>query len=169
MPKIADAMLETMNITILDVTFGCLLSNPLAILAACNSAPNLVVRTKARFRVSVARTTPVLIWALNFVVTVGPRPLAGILAYIMDMIGSRRGSILNGLRRSRKAVRGTDRHRGVSFVGDFWHAPSGELRVNYGHFLVQRGKSDLVCHDSWACRCGRDRGGIVHRHAVVQQ
>ena len=87
MPNIADAMLETMNIAIVGVTFGCLFSIPLAILAARNTAPTMLVRTIARFVISVARTIPDLIWALIFVVTVGLGPLAGILAIIMDTIG----------------------------------------------------------------------------------
>jgi len=87
MPNIADAMLETMNIAVVGVTFGCLFSVPLALLAARNTAPNGVVRTLARFIISVSRTIPDLIWALIFVVTVGLGPLAGILAIIMDTIG----------------------------------------------------------------------------------
>ena len=87
MPNIADAMLETMNIAIVGVTFGCLFSIPLAILAARNTAPTMLVRTIARFVISVARTIPDLIWALIFVVTVVLGPLAGILAIIMDTIG----------------------------------------------------------------------------------
>ncbi|MFW5654919.1 MAG: phosphonate ABC transporter, permease protein PhnE [Rhodosalinus sp.] len=85
--NIADAMLETLNIAVVGVTFGCLLSVPLALLAARNTAPNAVVRTLARFVISVGRTIPDLIWALIFVVTVGLGPLAGILAIVMDTIG----------------------------------------------------------------------------------
>ncbi len=84
---IAKAMLETLNIAIVGVTFGCLLSVPLAILAARNTSPNMVVRTLARLVISVARTIPDLIWALIFVVAVGLGPLAGVLAIIMDTIG----------------------------------------------------------------------------------
>ena len=86
-PNIADAMLETMNIAIVGVAFGCLFSIPLALLAARNTAPNAVVRVLARFVISVSRTIPDLIWALIFVVTVGLGPLAGVLAIIMDTIG----------------------------------------------------------------------------------
>ncbi|MBS1300924.1 phosphonate ABC transporter, permease protein PhnE [Loktanella sp. SALINAS62] len=87
MPNLADAMLETMNIAVVGVTFGCLFSVPLALLAARNTAPNGAVRAFARFVISVARTIPDLIWALIFVVTVGLGPLAGILAIVMDTIG----------------------------------------------------------------------------------
>jgi len=86
-PNIAGSMLETLNIAIVGVTFGCLFSIPLALLAARNTAPNAVVRVVARFFISVARTIPDLIWALIFVVSVGLGPLAGVLAIIMDTIG----------------------------------------------------------------------------------
>jgi phosphonate transport system permease protein len=84
---IAEAMLETLNIAIVGVTFGCILSVPLALLAARNTAPNTLTQFVARFVISVSRTIPDLIWALIFVVTVGLGPLAGILAIIMDTIG----------------------------------------------------------------------------------
>ncbi|WP_366656900.1 phosphonate ABC transporter, permease protein PhnE [Fodinicurvata sp. EGI_FJ10296] len=86
-PMIASAMWETLNIAIVGVTLGCILSAPLALLAARNTAPNAVVRTVARLFISTARTIPDLIWALIFVVAVGLGPLAGILAIIMDTIG----------------------------------------------------------------------------------
>lgn len=86
-PNIAGSMLETLNIAVVGVTFGCLLSIPLALLAARNTTPNLLVRTLARFFISVSRTIPDLIWALIFVVAVGLGPLAGILAIMMDTIG----------------------------------------------------------------------------------
>ena len=58
---IADAMWETLNIAIVGVTFGCLFSIPLAILAASNTSPNKIVRTVARLVIAVSRTIPDLI------------------------------------------------------------------------------------------------------------
>jgi phosphonate transport system permease protein len=84
---IASAMLETLNIAIVGVTFGCLFSVPLGLLAARNTSPNRVVHALARLIIAIARTIPDLIWALIFVVAVGLGPLAGILAIIMDTIG----------------------------------------------------------------------------------
>lgn len=81
------SMLETLNIAVVGVTFGCLFSIPLAFLAASNTAPNAVVRSITRLFISIARTIPDLIWALIFVVAVGLGPLAGILAIVMDTIG----------------------------------------------------------------------------------
>lgn len=84
---IAGAMLETLNIAVVGVTLGCLLSIPLGFLAARNTAPHIAVRAIARLFISISRTIPDLIWALIFVVAVGLGPLAGILAIIMDTIG----------------------------------------------------------------------------------
>ncbi|WP_127143225.1 phosphonate ABC transporter, permease protein PhnE [Pelagibacterium montanilacus] len=86
-PRMAASMLETLNIAIVGVAFGCLFSIPLAFLAATNTAPHPIVRTIARLFISISRTIPDLIWALIFVVAVGLGPLAGILAIIMDTIG----------------------------------------------------------------------------------
>lgn len=84
---IARAMLETLNMALVGVTFGVLLSLPMALLCASNTTPHAVVRTFAKMVVATLRTIPDLIWALIFVVAVGLGPLAGILAIIMDTIG----------------------------------------------------------------------------------
>ncbi|MBK1735716.1 phosphonate ABC transporter, permease protein PhnE [Halorhodospira abdelmalekii] len=84
---IARAMLETVNMALVGVTFGVILSIPFALLCSVNTAPNLIVRWIARMIVATLRTIPDLIWALIFVVAVGLGPLAGILAIIMDTIG----------------------------------------------------------------------------------
>lgn len=84
---IARAMLETLNMAIVGVTFGVILSVPFALLCARNTSPNAIVRNVARMIVATLRTIPDLIWALIFVVAVGLGPLAGILAIVMDTIG----------------------------------------------------------------------------------
>jgi len=84
---IAWSMLETLNMAIVGVTVGVILSVPMALLCASNTAPNRLVRTLSRTVVATMRTIPDLIWALIFVVAVGLGPLAGILAIIMDTIG----------------------------------------------------------------------------------
>ncbi|WP_430009749.1 phosphonate ABC transporter, permease protein PhnE [Methylophaga lonarensis] len=81
------AMLETLNMAIVGVTFGVILSVPFALLCSSNTSPNAVVRTVSRMIVATLRTIPDLIWALIFVVAVGLGPLAGILAIVMDTIG----------------------------------------------------------------------------------
>ncbi len=81
------AMLETVNMAIVGVAFGVVLSLPMALLCARNTTPYIWIRTPARMLVATLRTIPDLIWALIFVVAVGLGPLAGILAIVMDTIG----------------------------------------------------------------------------------
>lgn len=84
---IARAMLETLDMAVVGVTFGVLLSLPIALLCARNTTPHPLLRILAINIVATLRTIPDLIWALIFVVAVGLGPLAGILAIIMDTIG----------------------------------------------------------------------------------
>lgn len=84
---LAWSMFETLNIAIVGVTIGVILSLPFALLSARNTTPASWVRTLTRFIVSTMRTIPDLIWALIFVVAVGLGPMAGVLAIIMDTIG----------------------------------------------------------------------------------
>lgn len=81
------AMLETLNMAVVGVVFGVLLSIPFALLCSSNTSPNALVRWISRMIVATLRTVPDLVWALIFVVAVGLGPLAGILAIIMDTIG----------------------------------------------------------------------------------
>ena len=83
---LAWSMFETLNIAIVGVTIGVILSLPFALLSARNTTASWV-RTLTRFIVSTMRTIPDLIWALIFVVAVGLGPMAGVLAIIMDTIG----------------------------------------------------------------------------------
>lgn len=81
------AMLETLNMAVVGVVFGVVLSVPMGLLAASNLAPHPVVRAIARGVVATLRTVPELVWALIFVAAVGLGPMAGILAIVMDTIG----------------------------------------------------------------------------------
>lgn len=81
------AMLETLNMAVVGVTLGVILSVPFALLAATNTTPHPAVRSVVRLMIATMRTIPDLIWALIFVVAVGLGPLAGILALIIDTIG----------------------------------------------------------------------------------
>ncbi|MEA5446581.1 phosphonate ABC transporter, permease protein PhnE [Gammaproteobacteria bacterium AB-CW1] len=84
---IAKAMYETFQMALVGVTFGVILSLPMALLCARNTSPAAPVRVVCRGTVATLRTIPDLVWALIFVVAVGLGPLAGILAIIMDTIG----------------------------------------------------------------------------------
>ncbi len=81
------SMLETLQMALVGVTAGVVLSLPLAILCAANTSPHPLVRHATRTAVAIMRTVPDLIWALIFVIAVGLGPLAGILAIMMDTIG----------------------------------------------------------------------------------
>lgn len=87
MDVLARSLLETLNIAIVGVTIGVILSVPFALLASRNTAPAAWVRTLARLTIATMRTIPDLIWALIFVVAVGLGPLAGVFAIMMDTIG----------------------------------------------------------------------------------
>ena len=84
---ISGYMLETLNMAIVGVAFGVVLSVPLALLSSRNTTPHPIVRIIARGITATLRTIPELVWALIFVAAVGLGPLAGILAIIMDTIG----------------------------------------------------------------------------------
>lgn len=84
---LAWSMYETLNIAIVGVTVGVILSVPFALLAARNTSPAPWVRTVTRLMIATMRTIPDLIWALIFVVAVGLGPFAGVLAIVMDTIG----------------------------------------------------------------------------------
>jgi phosphonate transport system permease protein len=84
---LAKALYETLQMAVVGVGFGVILSLPVALLAAANTAPHAVVRTAARTLISVSRTIPDLVWAMVFLVAVGFGPLAGILAIAVDTVG----------------------------------------------------------------------------------
>lgn len=81
------SMLETLQMALVGVIAGVVLSLPLALLAANNTSPHALIRVFTRTTVAVMRTVPDLIWALIFVIAVGLGPLAGILAIMLDTIG----------------------------------------------------------------------------------
>ncbi len=85
--NILDAMYLTLQMAGLGVVVGVLLSLPFALLCAFNTSPHWLVRVISRTLVTTFRTIPDLVWALIFVIIVGPGVLAGILAIIMDTIG----------------------------------------------------------------------------------
>lgn len=80
-------MLETAQMAFVGVTFGVLLSLPMALLASSNTAPSAWVRVLARSLISTVRTIPDLVWAMIFIIAVGIGPQAGILTILVDTIG----------------------------------------------------------------------------------
>jgi phosphonate transport system permease protein len=84
---IAWSMLETFEIALLGTALGVILSIPLAVLAARNTAPHPVVYGATRCIIAFLRSVPDLVWGLIFVVTVGLGPEAGVLAIAVDTAG----------------------------------------------------------------------------------
>lgn len=72
-------MYITLQMAGLEVVIGVLFSLPFALLGASNTTPHRLVRSATKMLVTTFRTIPDLIWALIFVIIVGPGVLAGIL------------------------------------------------------------------------------------------
>jgi phosphonate transport system permease protein len=82
-----NSILVTFQMALVGTVVGIILSIPLALLAARNTTPHVVVQQLARGLVSFFRTVPDLAWALFFVASVGLGPFAGTLALVVDTIG----------------------------------------------------------------------------------
>ena len=86
--SILGAILETIEMSVLGAFFGCLVTMPLAWLAAWNVTPSrLVLYPLGRAAIVVARAIPTLMWAMMLVAIFGFGPLAGTLALIAATIG----------------------------------------------------------------------------------
>ena len=82
------AMSETLAIAFLGTLIAAILAAPLALLAAKNTTPSLVLRFLIRRFLDCLRGIDTLIWALVFVGTVGLGPFAGVLAIAVSDTGS---------------------------------------------------------------------------------
>jgi len=80
-------LVQTLNIATLGTVGGVILALPIAILAALNLTPNRVTYALARLVMVVSRSVDTLIWALIFIIVVGPGSLAGVLAVAVRSIG----------------------------------------------------------------------------------
>jgi phosphonate transport system permease protein len=80
-------LVQTVNIATLGTATAVVLSLPIAVLAALNTTPSRVTYALARFTMVVSRSVDTLIWALIFIIVVGPGSLAGVLAVAVRSIG----------------------------------------------------------------------------------
>ena len=80
LPRLVDPFLETLYIAIIGTVFGGILAIPMAILAARNLSPGLLVWFADRNFMNILRTLPDLFWAMLFATAVGFGPVAGALA-----------------------------------------------------------------------------------------
>jgi phosphonate transport system permease protein len=85
--EIVDPLIQTINIATLGTALAVLLSIPVAFLAARNTTFNGVTYALGRLVMSVSRSVDSLIWALIFIIVVGPGSLAGALAVAVRSIG----------------------------------------------------------------------------------
>jgi phosphonate transport system permease protein len=85
--EIVDPLIQTINIATLRTVLAMLLSIPVAFLAARNTTFNRATYALGRLIMSVSRSVDSLIWALIFIIVVGPGSLAGALAVAVRSIG----------------------------------------------------------------------------------
>ncbi|MBI4607948.1 MAG: phosphonate ABC transporter, permease protein PhnE [Candidatus Rokubacteria bacterium] len=85
--ELVDPLIQTVNIATLGTTLAVLMSLPIAFLAARNTTFNWATYAFGRVVMSVSRSVDSLIWALIFIVVVGPGSLAGALAIAVRSIG----------------------------------------------------------------------------------
>ena len=85
--EIVDPLIQTINIATLGTTLAVLLSIPVAFLAARNTTFNRATYALGRLVMSVSRSVDSLIWALIFIIVVGPGSLAGALAVAVRSVG----------------------------------------------------------------------------------
>ncbi|WP_407661231.1 phosphonate ABC transporter, permease protein PhnE [Frankia nepalensis] len=85
--RIAELALETLLIALIGTVFAAVLSAPLALLAARNTAPNRAVQAVARGIITFCRAVPDLVFAVLFVRAMGIGVLPGIMALAVHSVG----------------------------------------------------------------------------------
>ena len=80
-------LVQTINIATLGTVAAIVISLPLAFFAALNTAPARLAYALARGVIVVSRSVDTLIWALVFIIVVGPGSLAGVLAVAVRSVG----------------------------------------------------------------------------------
>ena len=85
--RLADPLVQTVNIATLGTAVAVVLSIPVALLAARNTTFNRATYALGRLVMVVSRSVDTLIWALVFIIVVGPGSLAGLLAVAVRSVG----------------------------------------------------------------------------------
>jgi len=86
-PALVDPLVQTINIATLGTALAIGLALPVAFLAAANTTFNRGTYALARVIMVVSRSVDTLIWALAFIIVVGPGSLAGVLAVAVRSVG----------------------------------------------------------------------------------
>ena len=84
---LVEPLLQTVNIATLGTAMAVVLACPVAFLAARNTTFNRAAYLAARLLIVVSRSVDSLVWALIFIIIVGPGSLAGALAVAVRSIG----------------------------------------------------------------------------------
>ncbi|MBK1698509.1 phosphonate ABC transporter, permease protein PhnE [Rhodovibrio salinarum] len=95
--EIIAPMVETINIATLGTILACLLSIPVALMAAQNTTLNRTTLWIARVIVVTSRSINELVWAIIFAAIFGPGPLAGVVAIGIRSIGFTAKLIAEGI------------------------------------------------------------------------
>lgn len=77
----------TLEIAIASTAISIVMSFLLAFLAAENTTPSLAVSRTLKGFASFLRGVPILVWALIFIVAVGPGPFCGVLSLLTHAVG----------------------------------------------------------------------------------
>lgn len=85
--EILRPLIETIHIAVLGTALAVIISVPVAMLGAENTTPNRITYGIGKFIISASRSVNVIIWALIFVIILGPGALAGVLAVGVRSIG----------------------------------------------------------------------------------
>jgi phosphonate transport system permease protein len=85
--SLVDPLVQTVNIATVGTALALVLSLPVAVLAARNTTWNAATFWLGRTVMVVSRSVDTLIWALVFIIIVGPGSLAGMLAVAVRSIG----------------------------------------------------------------------------------
>ena len=80
-------LVQTVNIATLGTALAVVGAVPVAFLAARNTTPSRATYALGRFVMVLSRSVDTLIWALVFIIVVGPGSLAGVLAVAVRSIG----------------------------------------------------------------------------------
>ena len=85
--RLVGPLAQTINIATLGTAAAVVLSLPVALFAALNTTPSRAAYALARLVMVVTRSVDTLVWALIFIIVVGPGSLAGVLAVTVRSIG----------------------------------------------------------------------------------
>jgi phosphonate transport system permease protein len=85
--EILRPLIETIHIAVLGTALAVIISVPVAMLGAENTTQNRITYGIGKFIISASRSVNVIIWALIFVIILGPGALAGVLAVGVRSIG----------------------------------------------------------------------------------